>query len=238
MEFIQAQFSLKYEQQIKIRRYANEIEDFLQCYYGIPQTTPLPDEIAPDAPRIVLYSKNGHSQIHFSQVSVDFIVNFDNDFLNDFEKTKKYITERIILIIDLLRNIDINEYLYLGITYNAHLVIGNRNPIEYIKEKLGGDFPQSDVYEISQNVASVKENRFFVNEQIGTYKEFQRKFGETSNPFKVVAGEVVSEGISLSLDINNRYQYIYQKKKNSISECLKDIDTIFSLLVDNINRWE
>lgn len=100
MKFIQAQFSLKYEPQIKIRRSVNDIEDFLQQHYGTPQTMPLPDEFAPEAPRIVLYSKNGHSQISFSQISVDFIVNFDDVYLNDFIKTKEYIQERLLLLLN------------------------------------------------------------------------------------------------------------------------------------------
>ena len=88
---------------------------------------PIPDEFAPEAPRIVLYSKNGHSQISFSQISVDFIVSFDNDFVSDFNKTREYIQERVSLIIDLLKKIGINEYLFCGITYNARLDIEEKN---------------------------------------------------------------------------------------------------------------
>ncbi len=58
MEYVQAQFSLKFEPQIRIRRYANQIEDFLQQYYGTPQTMPIPDEFAAEAPRIIINSKN------------------------------------------------------------------------------------------------------------------------------------------------------------------------------------
>jgi len=81
MKFIQAQFSLKYEPQLKIRRFANDIEDCLQQYYGIPQTNTLPDEYDLETPRVMISSKNGHSQISFSPISVDFIANFDNEFM-------------------------------------------------------------------------------------------------------------------------------------------------------------
>lgn len=238
MKFVQAQFSLKYEPQVKIRRSANDIEDFLQQYYGTPQTMPLPDEFAPEAPRIILYSKNGHSQISFSQISVDFIVNFDNEFLNDFTKTKKYIQERVNLIIELLKKININEYLFCGITYNARLDIGEQKPIEFIRKYLSGDVPQDGLYEASQNIACVKDDKFFINRQIGTYKEFQGRPGVVPNLFEIGNSPIVSEGISLALDINNRYQFVYQNKKNSINECSTDIDTIFSLLIDNISKWE
>ena len=238
MKFVQAQFSLKYEPQLKIRRSANDIEDFLQQHYGTPQTMPLPDEFAPEAPRIILYSKNGHSQISFSQISVDFIVNFDNEFMNDFSKTREYIQERITLIIELLKKININEYLFCGVTYNARLDIGEQRPIDYIKKYLGWDIPHDDLYEASQNIACVKDGKFFVNQQIGTYKEFQGRPGVVPNLFEIGNSAIVSEGISLVLDINNRYRYVYQNKKNSISECLADVDTIFSLLIENISRWE
>ena len=238
MKFIQAQFSLKYEPQIKIRRSVNDIEDFLQQHYGTPQTMPLPDEFAPEAPRIVLYSKNGHSQISFSQISVDFIVNFDDVYLNDFIKTKEYIQERITLIIELLKKININEYLFCGITYNAHLDIGTQTSIDYIRGFLGGDIPKIGLYEASQNIVWIENDKFFINQQIGTYKEFQGRPGIVPNLFEIGKGTVISEGVSLALDINTRYQYVYKNKKNSIDDCSKDVDTIFTLLIDKLSRWE
>lgn len=238
MNFVQAQFSLKYEPQPKIRRSVNDIGDFLQQHYGTPQTMPLPDEIAPEAPRIILYSKNGHSQIIFSQISVDFIVTFDNEFLNDFSKTQVYIQERVALIVELLKKININEYLFCGITYNARLDIGEKRPIEFIRGYLGGDIPRDGLYEASQNIACVRDDKFFVNQQIGTYKEFQGRPGVVPNLFEIGNSVMVSEGISLVLDINNRYQYIYQNRKNSIDDCMSDINTIFSMLLDNIKGWE
>lgn len=238
MKFIQAQFSLKYDQQIKIRRSANDIEDFLQQYYGTPQTMPIPDEFAPEAPRIVLYSKNGHSQISFSQISVDFLVNFDNEFVSDFKKTQDYIQKRISLIIDLLGKIGIGEYLFCGITYNAHLDIGSKKPMEYITQYLGKDIPSGNLYEASRNTAIVKDDKYFINQKIGTYKEFQGRPGTIPNLFEVGDLTVISEGVSLALDINNRYQYVYHKKKNPVNGCSKDIDCLFSILSENIKGWE
>ena len=238
MKFVQAQFSLKYEPQIKIRRSVNDIEDFLQEHYGTPQTLPLPDEFAPEAPRIILYSKNGHSQVSFSQIAVDLMVNFDNEFLNDFKMTREYIKKRINIIIELLRKININEYLFCGITYNTHLDILEQKPTEYIRKFLGGNILQDDLYEASQSMAYVKNDKFFINHQIGTYKEFQGRLGIVPSLFEADNAEVISEGVALALDINNRYQYIYKNKKNSINDCSNDLDNIFELLCDNINRWE
>ena len=121
MEFVQAQFSLKYQPQIKIRRSVNEIEDYLQEHYGTPQTVPIPDDFAAEAPRIILNSHNGHSQISFSQISVDFTVSFDGDYRTDFGLTQEYILERIGILKDLLEKIGICDFYFAGITYNMHL---------------------------------------------------------------------------------------------------------------------
>ena len=188
----------------------------------------------------MISSKNGHSQISFSPISVDFIANFDNEFMNDFLKTREYIQERVKLIVELLKKISINEYLFCGITYNIRLDIGEQRPIEYIKKYLGDNIPNENLYEVSQNVACVKDDKFFINQQIGTYKGFQKRLDSVPNVlglFKIANEEIISEGISLALDINSRYQYVYQDKKNSINDCLMDVDIIFSLLTENIDRW-
>ena len=62
--------------------------------------------------------------------------------------------------------------------------------------------------------------------------------GIVPNLFEIGKGTVISEGVSLALDINTRYQYVYKNKKNSIDDCSKDVDTIFTLLIDKLSRWE
>ena len=57
----------------------------------------------------------------------------------------------------------------------------------------------------SQNIACVKDDKYFVNQQIGTYREFQGRPGVVPNLFEIGNSAIVSEGISLALDINNRY---------------------------------
>ncbi len=239
MDFIQAQFSLKFEIQAKIRRFANDIEDFLQDHYSAPQTMPIPDEIAPEAPRIILYSKNGHSKIIFTQISVDFIVRFDGDYTTDFEKTKGYVRERISMLVSLLQIIGIKSYLFCGISYNIRLNIGDKSPADYIKDYLGGNIAQTEsLYEASQSIAIVKENKFFINQKIGTFKEFSGRPGVPPNLVEFTQGNLVSEGVTLALDINNRYQYVFGNQSISMNNCAQDIDELLALLAENIKKWE
>lgn len=236
MEFVQAQFSLKFDPQIRIRRSVNEIEDYLQEHYGTPQTMPIPDDFAAEAPRIVLKSKNGHSQISFSQISVDFTVDFDGDYRNNFDLTQNYILERITILRNLLSKIEINNFFFCGISYNCYLNTSGKSNIEYISSILNIN-QDKDIYEASRRIASVYKKKFFVNEQVGTYKEYQSKGISIPNLIDFTNSKLVSEGISLSIDVNNRYEYLQSGKAKSLDIYDDLISEIFSIIYLNLRKW-
>ena len=238
MEFVQAQFSLKFEPQIRIRRNVNQIEDFLEQYYGAPKTMPIPDEFAAEAPRIILNSKNGHSQVSFSQISVDFTVNFDSDFKNDFDLTKEYILKRIDILKRLLREIDISNYYFGGITYNVHLDTQGSSNTGYIKKILGNSAEkENNIYEAMQKIAVVVEDKYFINQQISTYKEYQRNGNVIPNLINFLNSKLVEEGVNLSLDINNRYEYLYTGKETNIENLDKLIIKLYELTEQKLKEW-
>ena len=236
MEFVQAQFSLKYEPQVKIRRSLNDIEDCLQGHYGIPQSMPIPDDFAADAPRIIINSLNGHSQINFSQISVDFTVNFDGDYRNDFDLTKNYILERLALLKNLLHKIGISKYYFCGLSYNIHLDTKDKSSIEYVSDKLGIETDKS-IYEASRRIAYVVEDKFFVNQQIGTYKEYQSKGISIPNLMDFSNSTLVDEGVSLSLDVNNRYQYLITAEAVHMEGFDDIIEKVYMLIGESLKKW-
>ena len=226
MEFVQAQFSLKYQPQIKIRRSVNEIEDYLQEHYGTPQTVPIPDDFAAEAPRIILNSHNGHSQISFSQISVDFTVSFDGDYRTDFGLTQEYILEKI----------GICDFYFAGITYNMHLNTEHQDYISYMRKILGLD-ECKNMYEATRRVATTVDNQFFVNEQIGTYKEYQNKGASIPNLMDFVNSKLVDEGINLSIDINNRFEYLQTGESKKLDTFDAIITKIYNLIKNELIKW-
>jgi hypothetical protein len=236
MEFVQAQFSLKYQPQIKIRRSVNEIEDYLQEHYGTPQTVPIPDDFAAEAPRIILNSHNGHSQISFSQISVDFTVSFDGDYRTDFGLTQEYILERIGILKDLLEKIGICDFYFAGITYNMHLNTEHQDYISYMRKILGLD-ECKNMYEATRRVATTVDNQFFVNEQIGTYKEYQNKGASIPNLMDFVNSKLVDEGINLSIDINNRFEYLQTGESKKLDTFDAIITKIYNLIKNELIKW-
>ncbi|MBR0092923.1 MAG: hypothetical protein IJP92_14620 [Lachnospiraceae bacterium] len=236
MEFVQAQFSLKFEPRIRIRRDANAIEDFLNERYGPPQTIPMPDDFAAEAPRIILTSKYGHSQISFSQLSVDFTVGFDRDYRVDFGKTKHYITERLELVRGVLEQIGIADFYYCGITYNAHIDTNGLSTENYIREKISIPADQSaQLYEALQRTAIVIDDKLFYNEQIGTYKEFQN--AGPPSLMTVNNSQLVSEGVNLMVDVNNRYEFMKSGSKTPIADYTGLISVFYSVIEKAIEKW-
>lgn len=236
MKFVQAQFSLKYQPRIKIRRSVNDIEDYLQEYYGTPQTVPIPDDLAAEAPRIILNSHNGHSQISFSQISVDFTVNFDGEYRTNFDLTQGYILERIKILKELFGKIEIFDYYFAGITYNMHLNTEPKDNISYMREILGLDECQN-IYEATRRIATTIDNQFFVNEQIGTYKEYQNKGVSIPNLMDFTNSKLIDEGINLSLDINNRYEYLQTGASKKLDTFDILITKIFDLTKVELKKW-
>lgn len=237
MDYVQAQFSLKFEPQIRIRRSANQIEDILVEYYGTPQTMPIPDDFAAEAPRIILNSKGGHSQISFSQISVDLTVNFDGEYRNDFELTKQYLLQRLDILKNLLKEIDINGYYFLGISYNIHLDTDGKTPNQFMADILGGSMNESDLYEASKRVATVKDGKYFLNEQVGTFKEYQNKGNSIPNLLDFTNSILVAEGVNLSLDVNDRYQYLSNGQTKNIDVSGETILDIYNIIENDLVKW-
>lgn len=222
MRYVQVQFSLKFEPQVRIRRGVNQIKDALCEYYGPAQMTPIPDEFAPEAPRIILYSKNGHSQLCFSQISVDLTVNFDEAYWENFNLTKEYMMQRLNILPELLDKIHIQEFCFLGLSYNIHLNTENQTAVEYMIDLLKPEENKNEIYEASRRITLVQDNTFFINQQIGVFREYQGS--NIPDLMNLQNAKMTTEGVNLVLDVNNRYGY-------QRSGALQKADMVHSLVV-------
>ena len=238
MKFLNAQFSLKFEPQLRIRRNANQIEDILSNYYGVPQILPIPDDFAADAPRIILSSKYGHSQISFSQISADMIANFDGDFIHDFVKTKSYTEERIALLKDLLLNMEIGQYYFCGISYKFQIDTEGLSSIEYLKNLVKDDVNDGeDVCDVARRISVVLDDTFFVNRQTSLYREYRGNGSNIPDFFVLSNNEIIVDGVSVLLDVNNRHRYIRSGSGISVHSLMNVVSKIYEIIDQQMHRW-
>lgn len=235
MKYMQALFSLKYEPQMRIRRSVNQIEDALSEHYGLAEMPPLPDEFAPEVPRIILHSKYGHSQISFSQISVNLTVDFDDKYWEDFEATKRYILERLQILMDLLKVINIHQFCFAGLSYNIHLDTTEHPSVQYMVNLLELGTSSENIYEASRRMTMIEDNTFFINEQVGTFKEYQTAgIPELMNKQN---SKLTAEGVNLVLDVNNRYEFQQNSDLRSIDEFHDIITKIYELIERTLTNW-
>ena len=181
----------------------------------------------------------GHSQINFSQISADFTVGFDGDFVEHYEHTKSYIQKRVQLLKQVLLNIGIDEYYFFGLTYNIHLDIGRDNPFKYINKLLGDSFTdRSNLYEVMQRITSVEEDKFFINQQISTFKEYQNNGINVPTLMSFLNSKLIQEGVSVSLDVNNRFAFLDNGTNTSMSEFDCELNKIFDLIERTLQHLE
>lgn len=81
-------------------------------------------------PRITSNTIGGHTKFNMSKINVQLITNFDNDFIDDFDKCYEYVKNRAFTIFNILKNKCNLKILYSAINLNCEKE--DANPIEKI----------------------------------------------------------------------------------------------------------
>jgi hypothetical protein len=132
-----------------------------------------------------------------------------------------------------------SQFYFFGLTYNVHLDTNGKKPADYIKELVGGSIAsEENLYEASQRIALVEDERFFINRQIGTYKEYQGKGSNIQNLLDFTNSRIIDEGINVTLDINNRYAYLVSGNSTNMDNFKDDLLSIYDKIECNLKRWE
>lgn len=231
MEFISAHFSIKFPRQMKIRRYANEIEDILSDQYGSPQVFSVPDDFASDVPRLIFISNGNHSQITISQMAIDFSVNFDNGFTTNFKKTREYLSGKIDKILEILKNIGVDKYYFCGITYDYSIDLGEESPRDYMEQEIGelGSSLSGEFYDGSWSKTYI-ENGCYINERFGIGRKVNGAENIVPDLFTLANGKITEERIIVTIDINDRLRYVQEGVAIDINKSRKCINNITDMM--------
>ncbi|MDR0617038.1 MAG: hypothetical protein LBG29_09550 [Synergistaceae bacterium] len=216
--FVNNTFAITFEYKKNIRRYANIIEDSLKSDtslqgggYNVPFITPIPDEIDPNAPRLIFNSLHGFSQIVFNQTGVTLNVSYSEDYMpvDATELRMKYLQERINVLHNILGEIEC-IVLFSGIISRVLiLTVGDENELQnylptLIPEKYKGE--DCSLYESMFRKTEILSDEYFNIFQVSSYRETP----PWQNPFEVPRDSALKSpkrGIEIVHDINDRYSY-------------------------------
>lgn len=143
--------------------------------------------------------------------------------------------ERLNILPELLDKIGIQEFCFLGLSYSIHLNTENQSAVEYMVDLLKPEEDKGKSYEASRRITLVRDNAFFINQQIGVFREYQGS--NIPDLMNFQTAKMTTEGINQVLDVNNRYGY-------QRSSALLKTDTVHSLTVkmyelieDALSKW-
>lgn len=205
---IQSGFSISFSKRADIRRYINGFEDALALAYGQPQALPVPDEVEPAVPRVVFASKNGHSQIAVSQVSVSLTVRYSEDWQEDRTRAIEYLTERIPLVFRLAQIANVENPSFVGFQSRVHVECEDtESPASILDSLLLKDTPLSgdNLLEVQVRTSRVVDSRFFDNRVVQDYRLWPGQ--PPSEHVPLPAATAISTGIAVTTDMNDRFAF-------------------------------
>lgn len=231
--YIQNNISLIFSRQARIRRYANAFEDRLQGKYVPPQILPIPDDFEPNAPRIILTSEHGFSQIVITQVSISLSVSYTPDWQLDISKGQVYLLERVPILFDLLETLrgveivkpseDVKPF-YCGLTTLAHLpsMTDQTTVLKHVNALFLKDQYDQYTHDLQLKITRVIDEHFFSNITVTNYRSW--KGDEVQEEPRRLPKQNTSEGgIQVIGDFNDRYKFNEDASYYSSQDHAEDI---------------
>lgn len=236
MNYRQLQFSIKFSNFKNMRRHLNDIEDVFNDWFGVPQTVAVPDDFNPQVPRVVMSSKDGLCQISFSQISIDLIIRSNEEVQVNNDESLAYVSKIVNLVKEFFVKVGISNFCYMGLNCSLKLDIKGITALDFAKKRIDKECYSDGLYDVSQRLVSVKDNEFFVNEQIDTYQE--PKEGITNIPEFRQSNDFSSEkSVALTIDVNNRYSYIQSGSLIDINEMDSVLQKINTVIENVVTKW-
>jgi hypothetical protein len=190
----------------------NKLGQSLQGLYQARAVQTLPTEAPQDASFLVLPGRS--SQIAFSQLQADIELEFHDHYETKGELCKALVAERMERLLRAWSTVGA-EPVWLG------LVITLRTPTDeaathIFETLLRPDEGSESFHEAKVQLALRLRDRYFVTLTVGQYEHrtITREVGAGGplGPIRPWEGEVTDRGLEVTVDINNRYGALVEKK--------------------------
>lgn len=196
--------------------------------YGMPEN--VPDEV----PRAITSSKNNHSQLNVALTVTSLTTKFDNDFVNDWSKCQKYLSERSQSVYDLVDSLTDNHQEYVGLITNLSIDVAEE-PMDILRKSIlhnnGDDL--GNPMSMSCRFVYVIDEHYYVNITLESGKIYQQLNKDGRN----YLGKPLKNYIHATIDVNDKYAFL--KKYDYIShrdEFNKILDINSQIINDNIEK--
>lgn len=231
--------SLRYKKIDNLKRTYFINEHILKEQFNEATVLPIPDDAPFEVPRIIVKSKNEHSQLNITPVNATLQINYNDGFEKDWNACKQYILEKMNCVFDFLNILTKNEYEYIGIVSTILMDEYNGDTTRLLSNNLLNGNMQCDIYDLNIKYTFAEEDKYFVNIVLQNARLYRDGIEENSAGALCQANQL-AEAVGVIVDINDRYGFNnnveYKSDRGmleSLVEKLSDIlETKLRLLVE------
>jgi hypothetical protein len=202
---------------------------------------PVPDEMAPELPRLIFGSRHGFSQIVVSQIGLSLNVTYSPDWQRDVSKGRQYLLERAPVLFDVLSILDNIKPFFSGLTTKARLQVNadDETILRYLYKFVAESVQSADIHEITVKIASVYNKMFYSNMTAQNYRTWKME-KSTTDLQRLSRQHVLERGIEITGDFNDRYAFNervdYFSSPKIVSELLTGGFAEIQRMIDNIQE--
>jgi len=187
---------------------AFDFEEAFKEYYGQPFIVPIPDDLDPELPRIVLESQKGHSQISITQINLSLNVLYSDDWQTDHTKGCQYILDRCNILFDVLNRIKELKPNFCGLKTMARISTDFKSAeiISRLASVINFDINDSDLHDVVVKFTHKIEDKYYNNIVYQNYRQYKQR-DSADGIFKLPDSSALEEGIQINIDFNDRLAF-------------------------------
>lgn len=192
---------------------------------------PIPDEVQESVPRIISQTKKEHSTLNIALNVATFTTVYDNDFPNNWDKCKQYLSERGTDVYTIVNTITDRKQYYVGLVLQLEFPDIEGDGLELLKGSILGDKSKDmgNPDDFSAKLTYVCKNKYYINITLENKKQFV--LGNEKE-----AKYIVSPGsrniVAATIDVNDRYASNHQLEYRSDQAAFDEIMSLTSKLLD------
>lgn len=199
----------------------------------------LPDEAPAEVPYLILPGRS--SQIAFSQIQADIEIEFHDAYTTKAELCRALVAEKMALLLRAWESVGARPvWQGLVVTLRASTMDQPESPVRHMLEThLRPELDCDALHDARLQFGLRLQDRYFVTLAIGHYEArvIQRQVagGGPVGPIRPWEGDISDEGLELTVDINNRYGALVEKKHTRVTaENLRAMNNLAWRLVEQV----
>lgn len=207
-------------------------EDILKKEFNEATVLPIPDDAPVEIPRIILKSKEEHSQLNISPFTASMQTVYTDEYKSNWSSCVSYLDTKIDNLFEFTDVLTNKNYHYVGLVTNILWDQVAENGTEVLVDNLLNIKSEKKPHDVNIKYTYVEKEEYFVNITIqnarvykdGTHADISGSFSKEN---------LEANTIGITIDINDRYQFNNIQNYKSSKEKFKNIISITTDIIEN-----